>query len=186
MLIWEWVHRQFPDYKVSMDTSNAILEELQAPINKMLVAGSKNPNVHVTRSGAGKFNLIENESTLLLQVSNFARIFNGKKISNAPITDERLLRDIFLKTVNSDYLFLITQGGRPGDSAKKDIWDSNACKFVLADAPQLTNYQEYDSMWASIKLLRNDYLGLAQEKLEPVILKYNENHQRQITNPYSV
>jgi hypothetical protein len=187
--MWTWVHRHYPLYKASDAMASQLLATLQPAFERLLVKGTNNPGIHTdTTSFKEKFSPMIVEKSSESNIYFFINTLNFQNGQDdfAKFSDEELEFFILNKQLDSDYKFLITQNGRPGDPSKKDIWDSNICKFILSKRPASTGYQEYDLMWQAMGAHKENFLQMHKIQIMEIIAIYNKYHSdNQIELPIS-
>jgi|SRR3989344_1824432 len=191
--MWLWVHYHYPHYKISQDAVSQIEDNLQRPVVKLLVPGPDNPGIHVSSSSnIGQIYTDDSAiSAMRKNIQRFADILNDNNPISPQDTNYDLERDIFLQQIQRDFRNLIEGAGRPGNPAKKDIWDSNICKFVFSSNPASTGYKEFDAMWSEVRnAVTPEFLQKMQNSraaLAAVINVYNQHHpDNQVSNPLSI
>lgn len=188
---WSYIHMRFPETRVSAEVMAKIRPNLEQAFQRMLVAGPNNPGVHASVKPENNipFTAEGVSSSTGIQLDTFEKIINGKSGNN--FLDEGIestLKYIMSLQALIEYIYLVEQNGRPGNPGKKDIWDSDICKYLLSRPPKSTGHKEYDTMFEEIRGFHSSSLASGKypeiyDKTKRVVEVYNIHHpNEQVTN----
>jgi hypothetical protein len=164
-MIFEWLHVNFPRYRIRMKDFEGIAFAGGVPGEKLIANEMHTQEAYESWPNKKKVPINEENFSyeIYRQLTNFKRSLEG--LGPSPANDF-ILHELLFGIIDSDYKFVIEEKGRPG---KKDKFLSFLCAYILQ--AKSTGTKEYDLMFSQLRemIVRDSKKGLFAASLNKKI-----------------